>query len=111
AGRGCPAALGTLGGLRGHRPAPAEAPVSFARESARLRIREIEERRGFPGALRTLGGLGGHLAALADVPASFARESARLRIREIEERRGFPKALRTLGVWAPFRGSRRCPGF
>src|SRR5438477_2888651 len=84
-------------GFGGHFAALADVPASFARESARLRIREIEERRGFPGALRTLGGLGGHLAALADVPASFARESARLRIREIEERYGFPGALRTLG--------------
>src|SRR6266403_209145 len=78
--------------------------LSFARENARLRIREIEERRGFPEALRTLGGLGGHFAALADVPASSARENARLRIREIEERHGFPGALRTLGVWGPYRG-------
>src|SRR5439155_24591696 len=77
--------------------AHADDAPSCARQDARLRIREREERGGWPGAIRTLGGLGGHLAALADVPASFARESARLRIREIEERYGFPGALRTLG--------------
>src|SRR5439155_20120110 len=53
-----------------------------------------------------------NVAALADVPASFARENARIRIREIEERHGSPRALRTAGGFgAPFRGSRRCPGF
>src|SRR5437879_13863284 len=52
-----------LGGLGGHFAALADVPASFARESARLRIREIEERDGFPAALRTLGGFGGHRGA------------------------------------------------
>jgi len=53
----------------------ADVPASFARENARLRIREIEERRGFPGALRTLGS--GAISRLSPMSRLRSRAKAR----------------------------------